>query len=75
MTKQTCPQCSSSKVIYYLYGYPGQPPEMLEMELGYYRVELMGCIPPMGEESEIFDHECYDCKYKWWVGDTDEDDD
>ena len=55
MVKQTCPQCSSSKVIYYLYGYPGQPSEMLAMELGYYRVELMGCIPPMGEEREIFD--------------------
>ena len=29
----------------------------------------------MGEESEIFDHECYDWKYKWWAEDTDEDDD
>ena len=74
MTKQTCPQCSSSKVIYYLYGYPAQAPEMIEKELGYYRVELMGCTPPIGEESEIFNHECYDCKYKWWAEDTDEDD-
>ena len=49
-------------------------PEILEEELGYYRVELMGCIPPMGEGKEMFDHECNDCKYKWWIEDTDEDD-
>jgi len=72
-TVPQCPQCSSLKIIYYLYGLPGKEPEMLAMELGYYRVELMGCEPrpPWGKGSISFDHECNDCKFKWLVEDTD----
>lgn len=74
MTKQTCPQCGSSKVIYYLYGYPPNPPEILQEELGYFRVVLMGCMPPFAGKSERFDHKCFDCEYEWRVEDNDEDD-
>jgi len=71
MSKQTCPKCSSSKVIYCLFGLPSGDFEMYAKEQGYYKVELMGCIPNPGL---MYNHECYDCRYQWWASDTDDDD-
>ena len=71
MNIQTCPQCSSLKVIFYHYGYTEQSPKMIAMELGYFKVEVTGCMP----ENELYDHECYDCKHKWWAEDINEDND
>ena len=74
MSKQTCPKCSSSKVIYCLFGFPrgGGDFEMYAKEQGYYKVELMGC--DITDPGLIYNHECYDCRYQWWASDTDEDD-
>ena len=59
-----CPKCKSSKIIYFLYGYPAEPPELLQEELGYYKVILMGCMPPTNDK-EYYDHKCSDCKHTW----------
>ena len=59
-----CPECKSSKIIYFLYGHPAKSPELLQEELGYYKVILMGCMPPINDK-EYFDHKCSDCKHTW----------
>jgi hypothetical protein len=60
MTERTCPECQSTNVAEYLYGYPSD--EAAEAA-NRGEVILGGCMPPFIEPAPQL--RCGDCDHEW----------